>query len=145
MLASTTSVCPSVVGATVGGGISFGQGIHGLLIDTLRSVRLVTASGVAMTVSPFENSDLFWAIRGAGASYGIITSATYEIFDLTNNGQVMVANFEFTMAAGTNGSVWRALKTFDTLLPANLALNIAVQFSAAAKQVRSGLPLFALR
>jgi len=128
-----TAVCVGIVGATVGGGVSSAQGIYGLLIDTLKSVRMITASGEAITVSPYQNADLFWGLRGAGASYGVITSATYGIFDSTDNGQVLVADFEFY--GGSNGSIWEILKTFDKSLPARLALNIGIQYLADSKQV----------
>lgn len=130
-----TATCVGMIGATLGGGVSSLQGHHGLLIDTLVSVRLITAAGDAITVSEKENKDLFWGIRGAGHNFGIITSATYKIFDSTNAGQVMNADFLYT--AGSSRAVWEALKTFDNALPELLAINIVVAFDPSSYQVRS--------
>lgn len=58
---------------TLGAGIGRYQGVFGLLIDSLVSVRLVTADGRLITVSATSNPDLFWAIRGAGSNFGIST------------------------------------------------------------------------
>lgn len=106
-----------MVGATLGAGVGRYQGLHGLIIDALLSVRIVVASGELVTASSTENSDLFWAIRGAGANFGIITYATYKIVDLTNKGQVLNADFRFPVSK--NESVWNILKTLnDNTLPA---------------------------
>lgn len=48
------------------------------MIDALVSARLVTAQGEMVEVSKTENPDLFWAIRGAGANFGIVVSATFQ-------------------------------------------------------------------
>jgi fumiquinazoline A oxidase len=130
-----TATCVGMIGATLGGGVSTLQGAHGLLIDTLVSVRLVTAEGNAITVSAEENPDLFWGIRGAGHNFGIITSATYNIFDSTNAGQVLSADILYPSFA--NHSIWEALKSFDDELPAGLAINIVVAFDPNSYGVRS--------
>lgn len=64
--------CPPVIGVTLGGGAGRYQGTYGLMIDALVSARLVTAQGEMVEVSKTENPDLFWAIRGAGANFGIV-------------------------------------------------------------------------
>ncbi|KAJ9254992.1 CAZyme family AA7 [Paecilomyces variotii] len=113
-----TGSCPCVgmLGATLGGGVGRYQGLHGLIIDALKSVNLVTASGDLITVSETENSDLFWGIRGAGFNYGIITEATYEVYDLTNGG--VVVNADFLFPASSNETFFKALTSFGTLPPA---------------------------
>ena len=123
-----------MVGATLGGGVASLQGLYGLLIDTLESVRMVTAAGNAITVSKTENADLFWALRGAGANFGIVFSATYNVHDATNGGEVLSTNFEY--GASSNRSIWQILRSFDNTLPANLALNIAVEYDPTLKEVR---------
>ncbi|KAI5867521.1 hypothetical protein GGS23DRAFT_612659 [Durotheca rogersii] len=74
-----TCSCPGMVGVTIGGGIGRLGGVYGLIIDALVSVRLVTADGKVLDVSERSNPDLFWGIRGAGANFGIITSATFRL------------------------------------------------------------------
>ncbi|KAK7973489.1 hypothetical protein PG988_007623 [Apiospora saccharicola] len=55
------SPCVSAIGATIGAGVGPMQGLHGLMIDSLRSVRMVTPNGDIVTASQTENPDLFWA------------------------------------------------------------------------------------
>lgn len=66
----------------LGGGHGWLQGQHGLLTDNILSARVVLADGTAVTASPTVNSDLFWALRGAGHNFGIVTSVDYRIFDV---------------------------------------------------------------
>jgi hypothetical protein len=67
----------------LGGGHGWLQGQQGLLADNLISLRLVLANGSAITVSETEHEDLFWALRGAGHNFGIVTSFEYKIVDRT--------------------------------------------------------------
>ncbi|KAL4969812.1 FAD-binding oxidoreductase [Aspergillus stella-maris] len=80
-----TGVCAavSVIGATLGAGVGRLQGANGLMLDALLSARVVTASGEVLETSSTSNPDLFWALRGAGQNFGIVTSATYKLFPLT--------------------------------------------------------------
>ena len=66
-----------VAGLTLGGGMGRLQRKHGFTIDNLLSVELVTADGTLRHVSNEEDPDLFWALRGAGANFGIAT--TFEL------------------------------------------------------------------
>lgn len=124
-----------MVGATLGGGIGPLQGLHGLIIDALESVRLVTAAGDLITVSATENPDLFWALRGAGANFGIITSANYTVYDATNGGQVL--NADFLYPASANHSVFELIASFDESVPAPLAFQVVLAFNQTSKQVRA--------
>ncbi|KAF6825542.1 FAD binding domain-containing protein [Colletotrichum musicola] len=119
--------CVGVVGATLGGGVTRMQGIHGMLVDSLLSVRVVTATGGLVTASETENPDLFWGLRGAGSNFGIVTSATYKVYDLTNNGQVFNADFVF--APGQNESVFEAVASYNHVMPPNLAIVQGVAFN----------------
>ena len=124
-----------MVGATIGAGVGPLQGLHGLMIDALESVHLVTASGNLITVSNTENSDLFWALRGAGANFGIITSANYTIHNATNGGQVL--NADFLYPASANRSVFEVLASFDESIPAPLGLTVEMSYNQTSKQVRA--------
>ncbi|KAL8933041.1 MAG: hypothetical protein Q9211_005998, partial [Gyalolechia sp. 1 TL-2023] len=73
--------CTSLLGPALGGGFNRYQGLHGLLTDNILSLTLVTANGTLTTASPNLNSELFWAMRGAGHNFGIVTSVEYRIFE----------------------------------------------------------------
>jgi FAD/FMN-containing dehydrogenase len=74
-IVSTTGVA----GLTLHGGMGHLRSKHGLSLDNLRSVQIVTADGQPRTASPTENSDLFWAVRGAGPNFGVITSFEFQL------------------------------------------------------------------
>ena len=67
-----------VGGLTLGGGIGWMVRTHGLTIDSLRAAELVTADGRALRVSAEKHPDLFWAIRGGGGNFGVVTSFDFE-------------------------------------------------------------------
>jgi hypothetical protein len=76
-----------VGGLATAGGIGFLSRKHGLTIDHLRAVELVLADGTPVRASDTENPDLFWAVRGAGANFGIATAFEFE-FETSVVGQV---------------------------------------------------------
>jgi len=68
-----------VAGLTLHGGLGYLRGKHGLSIDNLLSVDIVTADGELRTASATENPDLFWAVRGAGSNFGVVTSFEFRL------------------------------------------------------------------
>ncbi len=72
---STTGIS----GLTVGGGLGFLVRKHGLALDNLLSVDVVTADGRWVTASSTENEDLFWGVRGGGGNFGIIASFEFKV------------------------------------------------------------------
>lgn len=68
-----------IAGLTLGGGMGWLMGVHGLTIDNLRSVEVVTADGRQLKASADENSDLFWAVRGGGGNFGVVTTFEYDL------------------------------------------------------------------
>jgi FAD/FMN-containing dehydrogenase len=71
-----------IAGLTLGGGLGYLMGKHGTVCDNLLSVELVTAAGEILTVSEEAHPDLFWAIRGAGANFGVVTRFRYRLHSL---------------------------------------------------------------
>src|SRR6185436_17082106 len=63
-----------VAGLTLHGGIGHLRRKYGLSIDNFRSVDIVTADGQLRHASATENPDLYWAVRGAGSNFGVVTS-----------------------------------------------------------------------
>jgi FAD/FMN-containing dehydrogenase len=71
-----------LAGLTLGGGLGWLMGKHGLACDNLLSVDLVTADGRLLTASSQENTDLFWGVRGGSGNFGVVTSFEYQLHSL---------------------------------------------------------------
>jgi FAD/FMN-containing dehydrogenase len=69
-----------IAGLTLGGGLGYMMGLHGATCDNLLSAEVVTADGeILAEVSTELNADLFWALRGGGGNFGIVTSFRYRL------------------------------------------------------------------
>jgi FAD/FMN-containing dehydrogenase len=68
-----------VAGFTLGGGFGWISRKYGLTIDNLISVDIVTADGKLVSASAKENPDLFWAVRGGGANFGVVTAFEFRL------------------------------------------------------------------
>ena len=101
-----------VAGLTLGSGSGWLERRHGLTADCLRRATVVTASGEIVHASEDENPDLFWALRGGGGNFGIVTEFEFELhevgptvlggpllFDYERGGEVLRAYREIMDAA----------------------------------------------
>ncbi|KAI9793784.1 MAG: hypothetical protein M1833_000676 [Piccolia ochrophora] len=77
---STNGNC-SVGGVTLGGGYGWLSGEYGLCCDNLVKATIVLGDGTICNTSHQENEDIFWAIRGGGANFGVVTSLTFRAFE----------------------------------------------------------------
>jgi FAD/FMN-containing dehydrogenase len=80
-LATVGGIVPTtgIAGLTLGGGQGWLTGKYGLMLDNLLSADVVTADGALVRASSTEHEDLFWALRGAGANFGVVTSFEYRL------------------------------------------------------------------
>jgi FAD/FMN-containing dehydrogenase len=93
-----------LAGLTLGGGIGWLMRKYGLTIDHLISAELVTVGGEVLEVSAKRHSELFWAIRGGGGNFGIVTG--FE-FNLVPVGQEVVVRTSWRKVRRTDSQIWR--------------------------------------
>ena len=79
-----------VGGLTLGGGIGHLSRAYGLSIDNLLAVDMVLADGSFITVNAQEHPDLFWAVRGGGGNFGIVTAFLFQLHPVDKIGRAHV-------------------------------------------------------
>ena len=105
-----------VAGLTLGGGIGFLMRKHGLAVDNLLSAEVVTADGSIERASADEHPDLFWALRGGGGNFGIVTSFRFALHPV---GPTVMAGLIF-WAADDTADVLRFYREFAAEAPDEL-------------------------
>lgn len=157
-----------VGGLTLGGGFGWLSRRHGLSIDNLVATTIVTADGTLRTASATSNPDLYWALRGGGGNFGVVTSFDFQlhpvgpevyaglvVYPAAQAREVLRAWRDFTRDAPDELSVWAVLRKAPPLpfLPAEVhgqdvvvmallhAGTVAQGEQAAAPVLRFGTPL----
>lgn len=85
-----------IAGLTLGGGLGWLNGRFGLACDNLLAAEVVTADGRLLQVGPNEHSDLFWALRGGGGNFGVVTSFVYRLYPV---GPVLAGTISYPWSA----------------------------------------------
>ncbi len=85
-----------VGGLTLGGGFGRVARRFGLALDNVRSLDIVTADGVLRHVSPDENAELYWGLRGGGGNFGVVTSFEFGLHEM--NRRVIGGNIAFPIS-----------------------------------------------
>ncbi|MCP6762682.1 MAG: FAD-binding oxidoreductase [Fischerella sp. CENA71] len=124
-----------IAGLTLGGGFGWLTRKYGLTIDNLISAEVITADGNKTRTSENENSDLFWAIRGGGGNFGVVTEFEFElhpvgpeilagliVFPFSQAKQVLTQYRKFVESAPEELNVWVVLRKAPPLpfLPENV-------------------------
>ena len=117
-----------VAGLTLGGGLGYLTRRFGWTVDNLLEVEIVTADGVVRRASEDENADLFWAVRGAGANLGVVTSFTFRLHEVgpTVYGGLIAWPFERAE------EIQRAYRQITTEAPRELAVWMNIVRAPAA-------------
>ncbi|MEO3763721.1 FAD-binding oxidoreductase [Streptomyces sp. B8F3] len=106
-----------IAGLTLSGGMGWLRRKHGLSCDNLLSVRIVTADGRILVADENQHQDLFWAVRGGGGNFGVVTSFEYRLHPV---GPEVFVCFVFYPAART-GEVLRACERYLSRRPDDFA------------------------
>jgi FAD/FMN-containing dehydrogenase len=122
-----------VAGLTLGGGFGWLSRKYGLSVDNLLSADMVTADGELLRASESENPDLFWALRGGGGNFGVVTSFEFGlhkvgpnllsgliVFPFDRARDVLAGYYDFVIGAPDELCVWAVLRKAPPLpfLPA---------------------------
>jgi FAD/FMN-containing dehydrogenase len=120
-----------IAGLTLGGGLGWLMGIHGLAADNLLAVELVNADGAVLNVTAESDPDLFWALRGGGGNFGIATSFEYRLHPLSEVVGGLIAH-PFEAA----GDVLRFYREFTQSVPDELTVFAGLVYAPGSSDLR---------
>jgi FAD/FMN-containing dehydrogenase len=124
-----------VAGLTLGGGLGFLMRKHGLAVDNLLGAEVVTAEGRIVQASADEHPDLFWALRGGGGNFGVVTSLRFALHAL---GPTVLAGPVFWAADDTT-DVLRFYREFAAGAPDELGTVVRLGTVPPLPSIREGL------
>src|SRR5207244_3684290 len=124
-----------IAGLTLGGGFGWLTRKYGMTVDNLVSAEVVTAGGKGLRASEKDNAELFWALRGGGGNFGVVTEFEFAlhpvgpeilagliVFPFAQAKQVLTRYRQFANAAPEDLNVWAVLRQAPPLpfLPVNV-------------------------
>ena len=117
-----------VAGLTLGGGLGYLTRRFGWAADNLEEVEIVTADGEIRRAGRDENADLFWALRGGGGNFGVVTRFTFRLHEVgpTVTGGLMV------WSADRSTTCWRSYLDLTESAPRELTVAVTVRLAPAA-------------
>jgi hypothetical protein len=129
-LATTLGVMSTtgIAGLTLGGGLGWLNGRHGLACDNLISADVATADGQLLRVSAEENEDLFWGIRGGGGNFGVVTSLEYQLHPV---GRVLAGGLSYPLSMAPR--VLRFYDDFAKAAPDELSMAVSLGLTPAGE------------
>ena len=126
-LATTAGVVShtGIGGLATGGGQGRLQRKFGLTVDNIRSVEVVTADGRLLRASAAENSDLYWAVRGGGGNFGIVSMFEMQLHQIDPT----VTSFSYVFPVGRAKDVMKFYFDFSPAAPDDLSLSAGLRTS----------------
>jgi FAD/FMN-containing dehydrogenase len=110
-----------VGGLTLGGGVGWLMRRFGLTVDNLLSARVITADGTVHEVGPDREPDLFWAIRGGGGNFGIVTEFEFRLHPVAE-----ITAGVMLYPAGQAGTMLRAIRDYAPEEPRDLTTMVLI-------------------
>ncbi len=126
-----TATDTGITGLTLGGGIGRLMRPFGLAIDNVVAAQIVTADGQLRHLSEKDNPDLFWAIRGGGGNFGVVTALEYRLHPLAHD--VLAANGSYPYERAQD--VLRAVTDLASGMPDEMTLGVELANDARGRQV----------
>ncbi|OCL01673.1 Glucooligosaccharide oxidase [Glonium stellatum] len=119
--------CPGVGvgGLALHGGYGFSSHTHGLTLDGILEATVVLANSTVVTASATQNPDLFWALRGAGASFGIVTNFKFQTFTAPSPNIVFTYMFSF----GSQQQAVSAISAIQTYTRSTMPTELNMRFT----------------
>ncbi len=117
-----------VAGLTLGGGFGYLTRRFGWAVDNLEEVEIVTADGEICTASRADNEDLFWAIRGGGGNFGVVTRFTFRLHEI---GPTVTGGL-IAWSADRAGDVLEAYRDLTESAPRELTAAVIVRLAPPA-------------
>jgi FAD/FMN-containing dehydrogenase len=124
-----------VAGLTLGGGIGWLRNKYGLSCDNLVSAEVVTSEGEVLTASAHENQELFWALRGGGGNFGVVTSFDFRLHPV---GPEVAVVFSFYPISATR-EVLRQWREWVASCPDEASSEIATWTAPAVESLPSSV------